>query len=158
HQVGTLLGLEDDLGEAVAVAKVDEDQPAVIAAGVHPAVEDDGLPDVGGAPLAASMGPLQHGMSRCHPTTGNRPALGSRSADSPYLSGLGNVKRPRAGHPTIPGAGPPGPVSHRDNGDAPTAHGRIDVRDSRPGALVRGLPESSAMRFPIEGITWVVPH
>ncbi len=35
------VGLEDDLGDAVAVAQVDEDQPAEVAIGIDPAVQDD---------------------------------------------------------------------------------------------------------------------
>ena len=42
-ELGAGLGLEDDLGDAVAVAQVDEDQAAEVAPGVHPAVQDDRL-------------------------------------------------------------------------------------------------------------------
>ena len=35
------VGLEDDLGDAVPVAQVDEDQAAEVAIGVDPAVQDD---------------------------------------------------------------------------------------------------------------------
>ena len=35
------VGLEDDLGDSVAVAQVDEDQPAEVAIGVDPAIQDD---------------------------------------------------------------------------------------------------------------------
>ena len=55
------LGLEDDLGQAVAVADVDEDQAAEVAPGVDPAVEDDGLADVVERQFAASVCPFQHG-------------------------------------------------------------------------------------------------
>ncbi len=57
-ELGAGLGLEDDLGEAVAVAEVDEDQAAEIAPGVDPAVEDDGLPDVARGQFAAGMRPF----------------------------------------------------------------------------------------------------
>ncbi len=58
------LGLEDDLGDAVPVAEIDEDQAAEIAPGVHPAVQDDGLADVIDRQLAAGMRSFQeHGMS-----------------------------------------------------------------------------------------------
>ena len=36
-------GLEDDLGDPVTVAQIDEHQAAEVAPGVHPAVQDDGL-------------------------------------------------------------------------------------------------------------------
>ena len=39
--------LEDDLGEALAVAQVDEDRAAVVAAVLHPAEEHHLLADVG---------------------------------------------------------------------------------------------------------------
>ena len=56
------VGLEDDLGDPVAVAEVDEDQPAEVAPGVDPAVEDDGLPDVVGGQVTAGMSSFQqHG-------------------------------------------------------------------------------------------------
>ena len=45
-ELGAGLGLEDDLGDAVAVAQVDEDQAAEVAPGVHPAVQDDGISHV----------------------------------------------------------------------------------------------------------------
>ena len=67
------LGLEDDLGQAVAVAEVDEDQPAEVAPGVHPAVEDDRLPDVVGRQFAAGMCPFEHG----------RPVVSEESASGP---------------------------------------------------------------------------
>ena len=59
-ELGAGLGLEDDLGEAVAVAEVDEDQAAEVAPGVHPAVEDDRLSDVVGRQFAAGMRSFEH--------------------------------------------------------------------------------------------------
>ena len=54
------VGLEDDLGDAAAIAQIDEDAAAVIAARGHPAEEDDvALADVGGAQRAAVVGALQ---------------------------------------------------------------------------------------------------
>jgi hypothetical protein len=44
--------IEDDLGHAVAVAQVDEDQPAVIAPPVDPAIELDGLAGIARAQRA----------------------------------------------------------------------------------------------------------
>ena len=46
--VGQELGVEDDLREAGAVAQVDEDELAVVAAAVDPALEAHGLADVRG--------------------------------------------------------------------------------------------------------------
>ena len=48
--------VEDRLGEAFAVAQVDEDHAAVIAPPVDPAHQEDLLARVGGAQLAAGMG------------------------------------------------------------------------------------------------------
>ena len=48
--------VEHDLREAVAIAQIDEDAAAVIAAGWHPAEEDDALADVAGAQLRRSRG------------------------------------------------------------------------------------------------------
>ena len=47
------VGVEDELGEAVAVTQVDEDQPAVIAPPMHPPVDFDEPADVGGGEGAA---------------------------------------------------------------------------------------------------------
>ena len=43
-RLGIDVGLEDDLGEALAVAQVDEDGAAVVAAVLDPAEQDDLLP------------------------------------------------------------------------------------------------------------------
>ena len=48
--------VEDDLGEALAVAEIHEDQPPVIAAGGHPARKGDFLPCVGEAEFGTMMG------------------------------------------------------------------------------------------------------
>src|SRR5690606_28101643 len=63
HDVGgKVLAVEDELGDAEAVAQVDEDEAgAVPAVGVDPAVEGDGLADVGLAELAAGVGTGEHG-------------------------------------------------------------------------------------------------
>ena len=61
-EIGAGLGLEDDLRDAVAVAKVDEDQAAEVAPGVDPAVERDRLADVLLRQFPAGMRPFQqHG-------------------------------------------------------------------------------------------------
>jgi hypothetical protein len=46
------------LRDAVAVAQIEEDEVAVIAAAVDPAHEGDGLAGVGGAEFAAGVGAL----------------------------------------------------------------------------------------------------
>jgi len=52
------LFVEDNLGDAGAVAEIDKDQVAVIAAAVDPAHESDGLACIGGTQFAATMRPL----------------------------------------------------------------------------------------------------
>ena len=60
-----LVGVEDDLGQAVAVAQVDQDDAAVVAVVVDPAGELHRLLDVGRAELAASVGAVT-GLDRFH--------------------------------------------------------------------------------------------
>ncbi len=59
EHLGTI-GIADHLGEAFAVAQVDEDHAAMIAAAVVPAAEGDDLIDVGGGELTAVVG--THGV------------------------------------------------------------------------------------------------
>ena len=61
--------LEDHLREAAAVAQVDEDAAAVIAARGDPTEEHDALAGVGGAQGAAVVGPLQVGEELGHGQT-----------------------------------------------------------------------------------------
>ena len=49
------IGVEDELRDAFAVAQVDEDHAAQIAAAVHPAHQDGALAGVGGAQFAAGV-------------------------------------------------------------------------------------------------------
>src|SRR5208283_5277199 len=56
YQFG-FLRLEDDLGQAVAVAQVDEKQGALIAVAIDPAVEGDVLANVSFTQLTASVRP-----------------------------------------------------------------------------------------------------
>src|SRR5205823_3449001 len=56
-QLGTFRP-EDDLRDAVAVADVDEHELALVAVGVHPAVERNRLPIVGLAQFPAGVRPL----------------------------------------------------------------------------------------------------
>ena len=53
---GVVIAVDRDLGDAVAVAQVDEDEAALIAPAVHPAVEDDGRAGVGAPQRAAGVG------------------------------------------------------------------------------------------------------
>ena len=62
HRVVDVGAVEDDLGDAAAVAKIDEHQRlGVVSIGVHPAGENDGLADVVGANGVAVVRPLEHG-------------------------------------------------------------------------------------------------
>ena len=54
-QGGAVVLVEDDLGDAGAVAHVDEDEVAEVAAAVHPAHEDDARAGVGGAQSPAGV-------------------------------------------------------------------------------------------------------
>ena len=57
-----LLGpVDDDLGDPVAVAEVEEDQLAVVAAAMDPARQAGGRPGVGGPQRAAGVGPVGRG-------------------------------------------------------------------------------------------------
>ena len=59
HGLGRLesrqIRIGDDLGEAIVVAQVDEQQPAMVADAVHPARNADGGADVGFPQLGAGM-------------------------------------------------------------------------------------------------------
>ena len=59
--LGMFLGPEDDLGDAFAVAQIDENDAAVVAAGIDPAGKGDGLADVIYAELMAEMGAVHGG-------------------------------------------------------------------------------------------------
>ena len=52
---GGMVGVEDHLGDALAVAQVHEDEAAVVAALAHPARQGNGLADVAFAQLAAGV-------------------------------------------------------------------------------------------------------
>ena len=64
---GRRFGVGDDLGQAVVVAQIDEQQPAMVADAVHPAGEADGLADVVGAERAAGVASVavHGGNPRC---------------------------------------------------------------------------------------------
>jgi hypothetical protein len=56
---GCGLLVDDDLGDAGAVAQIEEDEATVVAAAVDPAHEDDILARVLGAKLSTHPGALQ---------------------------------------------------------------------------------------------------
>ena len=58
---GVLFGPEDHLGDALAVAQIDEDDPAVVAAGTDPTGEGGALTDIFGAQGAAMRTTEIHG-------------------------------------------------------------------------------------------------
>ncbi len=51
--------VEDDLGDAGAVAEIEKDEPAVVAAAVYPAHEGYGLAGVGGTQGSAPVSALE---------------------------------------------------------------------------------------------------
>ena len=53
------VGVADDLHQAFAVAQVDEDDAAVVAAAMHPAHQRDGLAEVAAVDAAAIVGAFQ---------------------------------------------------------------------------------------------------
>src|SRR6185437_16615737 len=55
---GRCVRLDHALGQAIMVAQIDEDQPAMIAPAIDPARQPDGLSDIGLAKLAAIMGAI----------------------------------------------------------------------------------------------------
>jgi hypothetical protein len=56
HASRESLGSKNDLGQAVAVAQVDEDDAAVVAHRVHPAAQMYALPDMGRAAIRRRYG------------------------------------------------------------------------------------------------------
>ena len=55
---GGVLRRDDALGDAVMIAQVDEDQPAMVAAAIDPAGDARGGADIGFAKLAAGVGAI----------------------------------------------------------------------------------------------------
>ena len=58
--------VQHNLADAGAVAQIEKDQVAVIAAAVDPAHEDHGLPSVRGAKIAARMRPFEIALKIKH--------------------------------------------------------------------------------------------
>jgi hypothetical protein len=63
--LGVNLGTEDYLGDAVAVAQIDEDHPTMITAGGNPAAESNVASNIGGAQGAAEAVTVVHREKRC---------------------------------------------------------------------------------------------
>jgi hypothetical protein len=66
-RLGCVLGVEDELEDAAAVANVDEGEAAEVAAAVYPAGDAKLLADTVGAQLARPVGPvavLARGLQR----------------------------------------------------------------------------------------------
>ena len=59
--LGIFLRTEDNLGQAFAIAEVDENDATVVAPGMDPAGEFDLLADIGGAESVAVMGAIHGG-------------------------------------------------------------------------------------------------
>ncbi len=102
---GRVLGVDHDLEQALLVAKVDEDEPAVVAAGRHPAGNGDGAPLVLGPKRAsAEVAPDTHRLSvagrsasgtTCSAAPGRlttaSPALAITIVRAPVRPGLGQL-------------------------------------------------------------------
>ena len=90
------VGVADDLDEAFAIAQVDEDDAAVVAAAMDPAHQRDGLAEVSAVDAAAIIGAVQgilrkaaDSMGRCRGMRGGQPDRAAAIA--------------RAGRPDLPG-------------------------------------------------------
>ena len=77
--LGIFFGAEDDLGDAFAVAQVDEDDAVVIAHTIDPAGEGYGLALMSGAKFVAMMGAI-HGKSGENEERADCPRNGGRQA------------------------------------------------------------------------------
>lgn len=62
--VGRSVSLEDDLGDAVPVTQVDEDNPLVIAVAVYPATKSGNLSNMLDTQFAAGLGPVHRAIFR----------------------------------------------------------------------------------------------
>jgi hypothetical protein len=71
---GRRIGVGDDLGQAVMVAQVDEQQTAMVADAMHPAGKADGLTDLGRA-----EGPASERAIAMHGKLPGRQGNGSKS-------------------------------------------------------------------------------
>ena len=89
------LGVDDELRDARVVAQVDEDEPAVVPARVHPARERQRLPDVLGPRLAAHDVAPGHGDSLSRSASWETALV--RAPGS--TEGRGSPRRPRRPSP-----------------------------------------------------------
>src|SRR5581483_10271235 len=93
--------VEDELRDAVPVAEIDEQDVAVIAAAMHPAVEHDRLPGVRLPQLAAGMRPHGHDARlRLGPAAPLRTRrAGGRAFAHPAFRASGGRSPPTASSP-----------------------------------------------------------
>ena len=90
------LGREDQLGQAVVVAEVHEDQAAMVALAIDPPRQANGLAGVGGAQGAAGVGAIGvHGVERAPESKARKGACKGRKV---------KVSAPRAPAEADPGA------------------------------------------------------
>ncbi len=152
HQIGAGIGVEDDLGHAVAIPQIDEDEAAVIAAGVYPTVEDHGSSGMVGAQLAAGVGPLQHERSRGRSAGGQDRDTSFGREDLPYPGRLGSVKPPsdppQGPSPSNDGGRRPSPVlrQHEPEPARPGEPGRVLLAGAFVGSILMGTSSDDGAR------------
>ncbi len=91
---GRIARVRDDLGQAIMVAQIDEQQPAMVALAMHPAREADILADMLGAKLTAGVRAIgvhffifQYPGERGRKAAPTWPRL--RQGDAPFVKGEG---------------------------------------------------------------------
>jgi hypothetical protein len=85
--VGVVLGMEDELDQAAAIAQVDEDQPAVVAPAVHPPGHAQLLSDVLLAHVAGPDGAVAVRTRQLSHSDGSSSAsIAATAASSPWTS------------------------------------------------------------------------
>ena len=107
RRLGRLLGVDHELGDAAAVAEVDEDEPAVVAPARRPAGKDEPLADQGRGRLSAHVGPPRHPSSQviravCRERRRARPVRPARPG------GGRSLRRRRRSRSWAHRTGPPG--------------------------------------------------
>ena len=125
-QLGAGLGVELDLGDALPVAQVDEDDPAMVADRVDPSREGHGGADVGLGQLGTVMGAFHSQFEAC------------KWERKPPGAGGGNP---------ILGPGPPGSAAGRGSPVISAGFGR-PIRCRTVGAMSASLPPSRILVFP----------
>ena len=89
--------IADDLHQAFAVAQVDEDDAAVVAAAMHPARQRDGLAEVAAVDAAAIIGAFHVQFS------GNRCRCGSMRRGAGRAAARARPATPAGGATVLPG-------------------------------------------------------